>query len=242
MIAVAGGKGGCGKTTTTLGVARALARVRTRSQERGQPQPPVAADADWDLPNLAALAGRAETPSIADADPNDPSHPATTPRILDAPDDPSAHDPCRVLRGLQRRVGSGRSDDVQGSSPLILVDCPAGAGPDAAAPLRVATGSLLVTTCRVAALQDAVKTAALARALDCPPVGVVLVRAERAPSGIAELFDSPVLAAIPPVSGDPLDDERAMDAYDAVARRIEWDPVPDGCERRTPTTDTPKRP
>ncbi|MDZ5813368.1 P-loop NTPase, partial [Halorubrum sp. AD140] len=47
MIAVAGGKGGSGKTTTTLGLARALSR-------RGAPV--VAADADWDLPNLARLA------------------------------------------------------------------------------------------------------------------------------------------------------------------------------------------
>ncbi|MFW6000490.1 MAG: AAA family ATPase, partial [Halorubrum sp.] len=39
MIAVAGGKGGSGKTTTTLGLARALSR-------RGAPV--VAADADWD--------------------------------------------------------------------------------------------------------------------------------------------------------------------------------------------------
>ena len=47
MIAVTGGKGGSGKTTTTVGLARALAR-------RGASV--VAADADWDLPNLTAVA------------------------------------------------------------------------------------------------------------------------------------------------------------------------------------------
>ncbi|ESP89504.1 nucleotide-binding protein, partial [Candidatus Halobonum tyrrellensis] len=45
MLAVTGGKGGTGKTTTTLGLARAL-DGRT-----------LAVDADWDLPDLHALAG-----------------------------------------------------------------------------------------------------------------------------------------------------------------------------------------
>ena len=48
MLAVAGGKGGCGKTTTALGLASALARVGAD---------PIVADADRDAPDLHLLAG-----------------------------------------------------------------------------------------------------------------------------------------------------------------------------------------
>jgi septum site-determining protein MinD len=48
MLVIAGGKGGCGKTTTALGLAAVLA-------ERGAPA--VVADADRDMPDLHALAG-----------------------------------------------------------------------------------------------------------------------------------------------------------------------------------------
>jgi septum site-determining protein MinD len=151
VIAVAGGKGGSGKTTTTLGLVRALSR-------RGAPV--VAADADWDLPNLARLASAtdgdrehaADAPTVIDAVRADgairPDRRAPT--VLAAPEAPGDADAGRVLDALAEAV----PDD----SPTLL-DCPAGASPDAAAPLRVADGCLLVTPLRRAALRDAAKTA-----------------------------------------------------------------------------------
>src|SRR6056297_764198 len=55
MLAVAGGKGGAGKTTTTLGLAAALGR-----QRRGV----LAVDADREMPDLHAMAGLARTPGL----------------------------------------------------------------------------------------------------------------------------------------------------------------------------------
>src|SRR6056297_786250 len=55
MLAVAGGKGGAGKTTTTLGLAAALGRQRRRV---------VAVDADREMPDLHAMAGVARTPGL----------------------------------------------------------------------------------------------------------------------------------------------------------------------------------
>ncbi|EMA68751.1 cell division inhibitor MinD-like (chromosome partitioning ATPase) [Halorubrum aidingense JCM 13560] len=210
MIAVAGGKGGSGKTTTTLGVADALSR-------RGAPV--VAADADWDLPNLARLAAetRAASMTAPDSDPTlvDAIHAGgeirltrSAPTVLGAPKAPRDVDACPTFAAL---------DDAVPTDAPTLLDCPAGASPDAAAPLRVADRCLLVTPLRRAALRDAAKTAAIARRLDCPPLGVVVARADSVPDGVAGLFDCPVLGRVPDAAPEPLSDPGVRSAYDGIA-------------------------
>lgn len=233
MIAVAGGKGGSGKTTTTVGLARALSR-------RGAPV--VAADADWDLPNLARLAadtrcnaatgpgGSAsadgsdggpahpdssvdtDTPSVVEAvRSNEPVHGGRiAPTVLGAPAAPADADARTTLSAL---------DEAVPDAAPTLVDCPAGASPDAAAPLRVADRCLIVTRLRRPALRDAAKTAAIARRLDCHPVGTVVVGAESVPDAVAELLDCPVLGRTPSAHR-PLSDPSVRAAYDRVAGRL----------------------
>ncbi len=219
MIAVAGGKGGSGKTTTVVGLARALARRGTAV---------VAADADWDLPNLARLAAETADDARAASDratgPDDPPSVVdavrertsvrpdrAAPTVLAAPADPLSVDAASVLADL----GNATPDDV----PVVL-DCPAGAAPDAAAPLRAADRSLVVTRLRRAALRDAAKTAALARRLGCPPVGAVAVGRASAPDGVAALLGCPVLGDVPDGGPEPLSDAAVRAAYDDLARRI----------------------
>ncbi|WP_049909433.1 MinD/ParA family ATP-binding protein [Halorubrum saccharovorum] len=212
MIAVAGGKGGSGKTTTTLGLGRALSR-------RGAPV--VAADADWDLPNLARLASATDDarepagdlPTVIDAvqTTGEIRPDRRAPTVLAAPDDRGGADAGRVLASLAEAL----PDDAP-----VLLDCPAGASPDAAAPLRVADRCLLVTPLRRAALRDTAKTAALARRLDCAPVGAVAVRAESAPAGVGELLGCPVLGRIPSAEPEPLSDSSVRAAYGDLARRL----------------------
>ncbi len=246
MIAVAGGKGGSGKTTTTLGVARGLASRDATGRPAGRDAGRVVAvDADWDLPNLAALAESTEGIRSADRsatsvassglDPHggaDGSRVLPDPVVLSAPADPGAHDPVAVLSKLERTLGDA----------TMLIDCPAGAAPDAAAPLRVADGCVLVTPLRTPALRDTTKTAALARALDCPVHGVVVTRATSAPDGVADLLDCPVLGTVPAAPPTPLADAAVRSAYDRVVHRL-------GCKREGPelrsgaTTDgVPDRP
>lgn len=55
VIAVAGGKGGCGKTTAVLGLATALVALGHR---------PIAVDADVDLPDLHIRAGVDREPGL----------------------------------------------------------------------------------------------------------------------------------------------------------------------------------
>ncbi|TKX55191.1 cell division inhibitor MinD [Halorubrum sp. SP3] len=218
MMAVAGGKGGSGKTTTTLGLARALSR-------RGASV--VAADADWDLPNLARLAVEADSDPVESGSPADvrgarsvadavreaePIRPdRSEPTVLAAPDS---------ARSVDARATFDALDGVTPEGAPVLLDCPAGASPDVAAPLRAADRALIATPLRRAALRDAAKTAAIARRLDCPPVGTVVIGETSVPDRVAALLDCPVLGRIPDGGGAPLSEREVRDAYDGLARRL----------------------
>jgi septum site-determining protein MinD len=201
MLAVCGGKGGTGKTTTAVGVARTLARRRRR---------PVVVDADRDMPNLAAVTGVPETggvTALADGAPAEaaghplPGAPAAT--VI------PAHPGASVERALARLPASRQ----------VVVDCPGGAGPDAAAPLRAAERSLLVTTPAREAVEDAVKTAEMARSLSAPPVAVAAVRCSSPPAGLVEAAGAAATAV--PTADTPLDDGAVRAAYARLTDRID---------------------
>ena len=220
MLAIAGGKGGVGKTTTALGVAAAL------------PGRPIVVDADRDMPDLHALAGVNREPGLdatldataslvhspggpQTAETEGPESSATALaqccpkhdcRIIPAPVD----DTPRADRLLNRLSESG-------DGPTIIVDTPAGASIDVAAPLQAADGVLLVSTACAPALRDAAKTASMARSVGTPVVGAVLTRATGRPPGVSDLLDCQVLACVPEVSGRPLADRTVQDRYGAVA-------------------------
>ncbi|MFC7080128.1 MinD/ParA family ATP-binding protein [Halorussus caseinilyticus] len=189
MLAVAGGKGGAGKTTTALGLAGALARQRRTV---------VAADADREMPDLHAMAGVARDPGLdavaAGWPPRMVAGTADEPTpgvgVLPAasgPAVPAASGPATGGGGDSARSAArtGRPPHatqtslarVRGCADAVLVDCPAGAGPDAVAPLRAADAAVVVTTADPACLRDASKTAAMARELDTPVAGAVVSRA-----------------------------------------------------------------
>lgn len=221
MLAVTGGKGGTGKTTTALGLARAFAASGT---------PAIAVDADWDLPDLGALAGLRRRVTYPDREGEespltvavaDGVAPAV--RVLPAPTD--GRD--RNFRESLRATAASTPRDTR-----VLVDCPAGAAPDAVAPLRVADGALLVTEPCVAALRDAAKTAAVARRLGTAVVGAVVTRSTAVPPGVRDLLGCPAVSRVPRASAhadrdggtngpDPvLEDERVAEAYARAADAI----------------------
>ncbi|QWC19980.1 P-loop NTPase [Halorubrum sp. 2020YC2] len=220
MIAVAGGKGGSGKTTTTLGLARALSR-------RGAPV--VAADADWDLPNLARLAAETAADRVpagtglraAEEDGRTVLDAArgtervrpdrSEPTVLAAPDSPRSVDAHATFDAL---------DAATPNDAPVLLDCPAGASPDVAAPLRAADRALIATPLRRAALRDAAKTAAIASRLGCPPVGAVVIGETSVPDRVAALLGCPLLGSVPDGGAAPLSDSAVRSAYDDIARRL----------------------
>lgn len=199
MLCVAGGKGGVGKTTTAAGLARAGAADGAR---------PVVVDADRDCPDLAHVVGVPARGLAAFADGEalaDCGRAVDGVRYLCA----TGREPDGAVRRALERLRRGRrSGDVDRP---VLVDAPAGAGRAAALPLRLADRAVVVTSPTARAQRDALKTAAMARALDAAVVGALYVRGS--PSGGA--LDCRTLATVP-ASRAPLEDDRIRDVHGDV--------------------------
>ena len=237
MLAIAGGKGGTGKTTTALGLATVLGAARDRTGEavdalgRGV----LVVDADVDVPDLHAMAGVAREPTVLD-DPDGVAVP-DRPGVRIAPAPPAAATSAfrDRLRALAARDDEVARDRRRGRR--VLVDAPCGAGPDAALPMAVADAVLLVTRPTVAAVRDTAKTAAMARALGTPPAAVAVVEstadrtpterpptADRTPTerpstptrSLSDVFDVDDVVRVPAVDDDPLEDG----AHAASMRRL----------------------
>lgn len=183
MLAVAGGKGGCGKTTTTLGLASAAAR---------QGRDVIALDGDVDMPDLHVEAGTSATPSAVDFVDGRPLE-AVCQRSMEYPgvDVVAAPSDTRTLTPVAERLG--------GRPEMLILDTPAGASRDVSRALSVADRTILVTTPTRESLLDTAKTAALARTLDAPPVGTVLTRSDGSLDPSA-LLSCPTLCHVPAVS------------------------------------------
>ncbi|WP_435332948.1 MinD/ParA family ATP-binding protein [Haloarchaeobius sp. TZWWS8] len=204
MLAIASGKGGVGKTTTTLALATSLSR-------RGRPVRVV--DTDYDMPDLHAMAGCEREPTLATVLAGNPP-----------PDLVSAEYPgVRVVPAPPAEIGSSVADALAALATaddrLTIVDTPAGAGPGAVTPLRSADAVLLVTDTSPQSLWDTAKTAAMARELGVTCCGVVLTCSTRVPDGIGEFLAAPVLGAIPSARR-PLADEAVWQAYERITARL----------------------
>jgi len=205
MLAVAGAKGGCGKTTTTLGLADAFARGGV---------PSLAVDADRQVPSLHLLGGVEREPTLtalaAGASVNAVSQ--QNPRVensglVAAPRDTDTVDMRQTLDGLDP------------ASMQVLIDCPPGAGADAADAIAAADGVVVVTTDRAGALESARTTVDLARRLDVPVAGLVVNRCTAPSREARSAFDVPILATVPE-RASPLSDPEVQQAHDTARTQL----------------------
>lgn len=175
IVAVAGGKGGVGKTTVAYNLGAALDAV--------------VVDADLGMADLP----RGRGPDLHDvlagrADPIEAVREGGPVALL----------PCgRTLAGARaadpRKLGDAL-DALERAYRRVVVDCPAGLGSDVGVSLLAAGRCVLVTTPDDPALGDALRTRALARELDAGLCRVVLNRVERGipEKAIARAFGAPV--------------------------------------------------
>ena len=201
MLAIAGGKGGCGKTTTALGLARALA---------GRNRTPLVVDADSDMPDVHHVVDLPPEPGVDRCSGGTP---------LDTVTRESDRFPgVRVLTGGRREHLDTALRTVRSWPGPVLVDCPPGSGPDATRPLRHAESALIVTTDEPVCLEDATRTVRTTRQLGVGPAGVLMVRARHGdlPTAIAGCR---VLGVVPFVS-DPYANGRVREAWQRVAGRL----------------------
>ncbi|WP_135667328.1 DUF7125 family protein [Halorhabdus rudnickae] len=204
MIAIAGAKGGCGKTTVTLGLAKALA-------DSGRPT--IAVDADRQLPDLhttadvdreptiAALDGQTDVASVAKGVPGVPGV-----GVITAQRSGETVDQAAVLERLDYETAD------------VLVDCPSGVGPDVVEPLAAADHAVVVTTGTERSLEAARTTIDAADRLDISIAGVVFNRCETVPDELAAELDAETLGAVPDRDSPLVDD--AIEAFQEVAKDL----------------------
>ncbi len=194
IITVTSGKGGVGKTTTTINLGAALNALNKEV---------IIVDANLTTPNVGLHLGAPIVPvnlnhvmqgkaKVSDAIYEHDSGTKVIPSSLSVKE--------------LRKINHGKLTDVakklRGMADFILLDSAAGLGDEAVASIEAADELVIVTNPEITAVTDALKTVRLAQELGKKVKGVIVTRVsgnqhEMSISNIKEMLDLPVLGVVP---------------------------------------------
>lgn len=214
VLAVAGAKGGVGKTTTSINLGKALAQEGRET---------LVVELDLAMANMVDFLSFPDDPDptlhevlAGEADPID--------AVYDVGDHTSVAPSGTTLDGFAS-TDLDRFPAVMERYgeifDVLIVDTGAGLNRSVVEPIRAADATVVVSTPRVASVRDAKKTIALSERVETPVCGLVLAQsgtgASPGPETIADFLDVDLLGHIP-------DDDAVPASQDKGKPVVEWAP------------------
>jgi len=194
VYAIISGKGGVGKTTTTINLGTSLNQLG---------EDVIIIDGNLTTPNIGIHLGS-------------PIVPVTLNHVLNGQakleDAIYEHESGTKIIPASLSLKESEEVDYDGISEVIkklkkmtdhvLIDSAAGLGEEARAVIRASDEIIIVTNPEMAAVTDALKTIKLAEEMNKPVIGVIITRCagartEMSISNIHEMLETPVLGIIP---------------------------------------------
>jgi septum site-determining protein MinD len=228
VYAVASGKGGVGKTTTTVNLGTALASGGSRV---------AIVDADLGMANAAGFLGLdPDGPTLHDVLADEATVPEATYEVADGiavlPGSPDLE----AFAAIDATGLDGVVDRLRDEFEYVLIDVGAGVSHEAVLPLGIADEVLVVSTPEPASAQDVRKTVELAETAGGSVAGLVVTRYSEGGSvsneDLAASLDMTLLGSIPEddaaresvLAGTPLvahaPESPAANAYRQLAARL----------------------
>ncbi len=194
LITIASGKGGVGKTTTSINLGMALNSLGKQV---------IITDANLTTPNIGLHLGAPIVPislnhvlngkaKISDAIYEHESGTKIIPSSL------SINDMKNLDHSKLKEIGK----KLRKMADIVIYDCAAGLGDEALAAMESADEIIIVTNPEIPAVTDALKTSKMIEQMGKSVRGVIVTRVRKAKtemkiSNIAEMLELPILGVIP---------------------------------------------